>query len=97
MAAHLEPLGARIMLGVGAAFDFHAGRVPQAPRWIQRSGLEWFFRLTKDFKRLWPRYSRVVPRFLWLATRQLTGLQKFPLDAPGERNHQPISRTGSNG
>ncbi len=97
MAAHLEPLGARIMLGVGAAFDFHTGRVTQAPRWIQRSGLEWFFRLTKDFKRLWPRYSRVVPRFLWLATRQLTGLQKFPLDAPGERNHQPISRTGSNG
>lgn len=97
MAAHLEPLGARIMLGVGAAFDFHAGRVTQAPRWIQRSGLEWFFRLTKDFKRLWPRYSRVVPRFLWLATLQLTGLQKFPLDAPGPRDHETISRSGSNG
>jgi len=97
MAAHLEPLGARIMLGVGAAFDFHTGRVTQAPRWIQRSGLEWLFRLTKDFKRLWPRYSRVVPRFLWLATLQLTGFRKFPLDGPGGTRNPAITPTGSNG
>jgi len=97
MAAHLEPLGARIMLGVGAAFDFHTGRVTQAPRWIQRSGLEWFFRLTKDFKRLWPRYSRVVPRFLWLAALQLTGLRRFSLDAPAARDPEPITPAGPNG
>ena len=97
MAAHLEPLGARIMLGVGAAFDFHTGRVTQAPRWIQRSGLEWFFRLTKDFKRLWPRYSRVVPRFLWLATLQLTGFRKFRLETPGRTEDAAINPTGSNG
>ena len=97
MAGHLEPLGARIMLGVGAAFDFHTGRVAQAPRWIQRSGLEWLFRLTKDFKRLWPRYSRVVPRFLWLATLQLTGLRRFPIGSSGRTGNPAINPRGSNG
>jgi len=79
MATHLSRLNARIMIGVGAAFDFHAGRIIQAPRWIQRSGLEWLFRLTKDFRRLWPRYSRIVPLFLVKATGQLSGLRKYPL------------------
>lgn len=97
MAAHLEPLGARIMLGVGAAFDFHTGRVTQAPRWIQRSGLEWLFRLTKDFRRLWPRYSRVVPRFLCLATLQLAGLRRFPIEVSGRTGDPAINPAGSNG
>ncbi len=97
MAAHLEPLGARIMLGVGAAFDFHTGRVTQAPRWIQRSGLEWLFRLSKDFRRLWPRYSRVVPRFLWLAMLQLAGLRRFPIEVSGRTGDPAINPTGSNG
>lgn len=97
MAAHLEPLGARIMLGVGAAFDFHTGRVTQAPRWIQRSGLEWLFRLTKDFRRLWPRYSRVVPRFLWLAMLQLAGLRRFPIEVSERTGDPAINPTGSNG
>lgn len=79
MATYSKRLNARILIGVGAAFDFHAGRVVQAPRWIQRSGLEWLFRLTKDFKRLWPRYSRIVPRFLFQATGQLLGWRQYPL------------------
>ena len=56
------------MIGVGAAFDFHAGCTPQAPRWMQRVGLEWFFRLGVEPRRLWRRYLRVTPRFLplWL-------------------------------
>ena len=83
MASHLDRLNVRIMVGVGAAFDFHAGRVVQAPRWIQRSGLEWLFRLTKDFKRLWPRYSRIVPLFLWKAAGQLTGMRRYALDDSG--------------
>lgn len=82
MAAHLGRLDARIMLGVGAAFDFHTGRVSQAPRWIQRSGLEWFYRLCADPHRLWKRYSRIVPRFLWLALGQATGLRKYPIEPP---------------
>ncbi|MEN9675518.1 MAG: hypothetical protein RIS76_1414 [Verrucomicrobiota bacterium] len=80
MAEHVHKLDARILVGVGAAFDFFAGRVQQAPRWIQRSGFEWLYRLTRDFKRLWPRYSRIVPLFLWKAAGQLAGRRPRPLE-----------------
>ena len=50
---------------VGAAFDFHTGKVEQAPAWMQKNGLEWFFRLTREPKRLWKRYFEIVPLFLW--------------------------------
>lgn len=53
-----------IMLGVGAAFDFHAGLVPQAPSWMQNCGLEWLFRMIKEPKRLWKRYVYNNPRFI---------------------------------
>lgn len=62
--AHRERLPA-VLVAVGAAFDFHAGRLAQAPAWIQRAGLEWAFRLAVEPRRLWRRYARVVPRFLW--------------------------------
>jgi N-acetylglucosaminyldiphosphoundecaprenol N-acetyl-beta-D-mannosaminyltransferase len=52
------------MIGVGAAFDFHAGRTRQAPGWMQRNGLEWLFRLTVEPTRLWKRYLLITPRFL---------------------------------
>lgn len=70
MAAHRGRIHG-VMLGVGAAFDFHAGRVPQAPAWMQRTGLEWFFRLATEPRRLWGRYSRIVPRFIGLFGVQL--------------------------
>jgi N-acetylglucosaminyldiphosphoundecaprenol N-acetyl-beta-D-mannosaminyltransferase len=53
-----------VLVGVGAAFDFHAGNVAQAPRVLQRAGLEWAFRLSVEPARLWRRYAHVVPRFL---------------------------------
>lgn len=56
---------AKVMLGVGAAFDFHTGRVRQAPVWLQRTGLEWLFRLCMEPRRLGPRYLRNNPAFLW--------------------------------
>lgn len=65
-----------IMLGVGAAFDFHAGLVPQAPAWMQRSGLEWFYRLLKEPRRLWRRYFYNNPRFIWSIFLQMTKLRK---------------------
>ncbi|MGY0230811.1 WecB/TagA/CpsF family glycosyltransferase [Longispora urticae] len=65
MAAHVGRLDAPALFGVGAAFDFHAGLVPQAPAWIQKRGLEWAFRLTKEPKRLWRRYFRNNPAYLW--------------------------------
>ncbi|HEY1241966.1 MAG TPA: WecB/TagA/CpsF family glycosyltransferase [Bryobacteraceae bacterium] len=71
MSAHRDALPGLIMIGVGAAFDFHAGRVRQAPGWMQRNGLEWLFRLTVEPARLWRRYLLVTPRFLPLWAMQL--------------------------
>jgi N-acetylglucosaminyldiphosphoundecaprenol N-acetyl-beta-D-mannosaminyltransferase len=79
MAAHLGRVSAPVMVGVGAAFDFLSGRKPQAPRWMQRSGLEWLFRLATEPRRLWPRY-RQYPVFALLATAELLGLKRFPAD-----------------
>jgi len=63
-------LEAPVLVGVGAAFDFHAGLVPQAPDWMQHSGLEWLFRLSREPRRLWKRYARYNPRFVLEFTRQ---------------------------
>ncbi|MEI7729180.1 MAG: WecB/TagA/CpsF family glycosyltransferase [Verrucomicrobiota bacterium] len=79
MAHYLPKLPVTLMIGVGAAFDFHTGRVAQAPRWIQRSGLEWFYRMCREPRRLWRRYFKNNPRFVALALLQRTGLRKFPL------------------
>lgn len=80
MAEMLPELDVQIMLGVGAAFDFHSGRVRQAPRWMQRSGLEWCYRLWCEPRRLWRRYLSNNPRFVALACAQLSGLRKFSLE-----------------
>jgi len=74
MAEHRDRLSAAVLLGVGAAFDFHTGRVRQAPRWMMRTGLEWAFRLSQEPRRLWYRYLVYNPlfiiRFAWqLLTR----------------------------
>lgn len=79
MAEHLGKIEAPVMIGVGAAFDFLSGNKPQASRWIQRSGLEWLFRLATEPKRLWPRY-RQYPLFVWLVLLQLLGLREFPIE-----------------
>ena len=60
-----------VMLGVGAAFDFLAGVKPQAPGWMQSSGLEWTFRLASEPRRLWRRYLTQNPKFVVLAVAQL--------------------------
>ena len=65
-----------VMLGVGAAFDFHSGLKPQAPAWMQRVGLEWLFRLAAEPRRLWKRYLYHNPRFMVLAVGELLGLIK---------------------
>ena len=61
----------RYIITVGAAFDFHTGRLAQAPRWMQVSGLEWFYRLCKEPRRLWKRYIEIVPKFAILAGADL--------------------------
>jgi N-acetylglucosaminyldiphosphoundecaprenol N-acetyl-beta-D-mannosaminyltransferase len=63
MAAMRDRLDAAVLVGVGAAFDIHAGRLRQAPVWVQRRGLEWAFRLAVEPRRLWRRYLRNNPSF----------------------------------
>jgi N-acetylglucosaminyldiphosphoundecaprenol N-acetyl-beta-D-mannosaminyltransferase len=71
MVAMRPQLEAPVLIGVGAAFDFHAGLVRQAPNFIQDAGLEWAFRLANEPRRLWRRYTRYNPRFLAAFARQL--------------------------
>ncbi len=78
MVEYLPKLDVTLMVGVGAAFDFHSGRIKQAPRWIQRSGLEWFYRLCREPRRLAKRYCRNNPLFVLKFSSQLLGLKKYP-------------------
>jgi N-acetylglucosaminyldiphosphoundecaprenol N-acetyl-beta-D-mannosaminyltransferase len=73
MAEMRARLDAPVLIGVGAAFDFHAGLIPQAPGWMQRAGLEWLFRLAQEPRRLWRRYLNYNPRFVLGFTRQYVG------------------------
>jgi N-acetylglucosaminyldiphosphoundecaprenol N-acetyl-beta-D-mannosaminyltransferase len=60
----------KFIITVGAAFDFHTDQVKQAPQWMQKSGLEWFFRLLMEPKRLFMRYFEIVPKFIWLNIKE---------------------------
>jgi N-acetylglucosaminyldiphosphoundecaprenol N-acetyl-beta-D-mannosaminyltransferase len=80
MAEHVGRLTAPVLIGVGAAFDFHSGLKKQAPRWMQRNGLEWLFRLASEPGRLWHRYLVNNPLFLLLVLQQALGLKRYPDD-----------------
>lgn len=87
--SQLRPLlEAPVLLGVGAAFDFHAGRVSQAPGWMQRRGLEWLYRLIKEPRRLWKRYLTNNPRFvtaiLWRRPKLVASAVPLPGQPPAE-------------
>jgi N-acetylglucosaminyldiphosphoundecaprenol N-acetyl-beta-D-mannosaminyltransferase len=86
MARMMERLDPPVLIGVGAAFDFLSGRVRQAPRWMQRSGLEWLYRLTQEPRRLWRRYLRNNPRFLCLVAGEKLGLLRVD---PGDAGADP--------
>jgi N-acetylglucosaminyldiphosphoundecaprenol N-acetyl-beta-D-mannosaminyltransferase len=73
MIAHLGKIDATALIGVGAAFDFHAGTKPRAPIWMQRSGLEWLFRLMTEPRRLAPRYLIDYAMFIGYILQQVTG------------------------
>jgi len=79
MHAHIDRLDAPVLIGVGAAFDFLAGLKKQAPRWMQRSGFEWLFRLATEPRRLWRRYLVNNPRFLWGVALQALGVTRYEL------------------
>jgi N-acetylglucosaminyldiphosphoundecaprenol N-acetyl-beta-D-mannosaminyltransferase len=79
MARYVGRLPVPVMIGVGAAFDMHAGLKRQAPRWMQRIGFEWLFRLATEPRRLWRRYLINNPKFIWRLTLQLSGLVKYEI------------------
>lgn len=70
MAVHRDRVRA-VMIGVGAAFDYHAGTIKRAPLWMQKNGLEWLHRLASEPRRLWKRYLVTNSLFIFLALRQL--------------------------
>jgi N-acetylglucosaminyldiphosphoundecaprenol N-acetyl-beta-D-mannosaminyltransferase len=73
-------LEAPVLIAVGAAFDFHAGLLPQAPRWIQRGGLEWLFRLLHEPRRLAFRYLVYNPWFVVKVAAQAAGVRRYDLE-----------------
>jgi len=96
MRKYLSRLDTRLMFGIGAAFDFHTGRIQDCPDWVKKAGLQWFHRLVQEPRRLGRRYLRNNPAFLWKIALQLIGLRKYPVPT---RAHEPSQeervRTGA--
>jgi N-acetylglucosaminyldiphosphoundecaprenol N-acetyl-beta-D-mannosaminyltransferase len=80
MAAHRSQLNAPVLIAVGAAFDFHAGKISQAPKWMQSAGLEWLFRLIQEPRRLWYRYLVYNPLFVVLVLAQSLRIRHYAVD-----------------
>lgn len=78
MSRYLPLLDTRLMFGVGAAFDYHTGRIRDCALWIKRAGLQWLHRLLQNPRRMWRRNLRNNPAFLWHIALQLTGLRRYP-------------------
>jgi N-acetylglucosaminyldiphosphoundecaprenol N-acetyl-beta-D-mannosaminyltransferase len=92
MARYLPALNTKLMFGVGAAFDYHTGRIRDCSDWIKRAGLQWLHRLLQDPRRLWRRYLRNNPAFMWRITLQLAGLRRYP---PVVETHVPSDQRGA--
>ena len=82
MAEHRSRLEPAVLVGVGAAFDLLSGTVRQAPRWVQRSGFEWLFRLAVEPRRLWRRYLLNIPRFAVALVRRPPTMRPTPPGSP---------------
>ena len=96
MARYVDRLQVPLLVGVGAAFDFHTGRISDSPNWMKRAGLQWLHRLLQDPKRLGPRYLRHNPAFARLIALQLMGfrshLSKGASEARNTRNKSDAQR-----
>ena len=73
MGRNAGRLDVSVMIGVGGTFNFITGKVKRAPRWVQRSGLEWIYRICQEPGRLWRRYAYGFVKFSWLSLRALAG------------------------
>lgn len=78
MAQWFNRFQAPLLVGVGAAFDYHTGALRDSPRWVKRAGLQWLHRLIQEPRRLWRRYLRTNPAFLWHIAWQLAGRRRNP-------------------
>ena len=87
MHRYLDRLDTTLMFGVGAAYDFHTGRIQDAPQWVKTIGMQWLHRLMQDPRRLWKRYLRNNPAFLWHIALQLSGLRQY---TPAQRKYVPV-------
>jgi N-acetylglucosaminyldiphosphoundecaprenol N-acetyl-beta-D-mannosaminyltransferase len=85
MSSHIGRVSAPVMVGVGAAFDFHAGLKSQAPYWMQRSGTEWLYRLITEPKRLWKRYLTNNPLFVLSYLMQVLRLKSYPMPESSQK------------
>ncbi len=99
MAQYVDRLQVPMLVGVGAAFDYHTGRIRDCSEWVKRAGLQWLHRLMQDPRHLWRRYLCNNPAFLWHIAWQISGLRRYPLNwemhAPkerGDRLHESASR-----
>jgi N-acetylglucosaminyldiphosphoundecaprenol N-acetyl-beta-D-mannosaminyltransferase len=79
MAQYLTKLDTKVMIGVGAAFDIHTGRIKESPEWLKATGFQWFHRMCQEPRRLWKRYLYNNPRFIVRITAQLLGFRKYKL------------------
>jgi N-acetylglucosaminyldiphosphoundecaprenol N-acetyl-beta-D-mannosaminyltransferase len=91
MAEHWHRLDTTLMIGVGAAFDYHTGRIKDAPDWIKKSGLQWAHRVVQEPRRLWKRYAVSNSRFLLSLPLQVMHIKQFPLDAEPPTPSGPYS------
>lgn len=88
MADNIDHFACRVMIGVGAAFDFHTGKLQDSPDWVKHAGLQWLHRLCQDPSRLWKRYLINNSAFLLQIVLQLTGLKAYNLNS-GDHWFQP--------
>jgi N-acetylglucosaminyldiphosphoundecaprenol N-acetyl-beta-D-mannosaminyltransferase len=86
MARYVDRLQVPLLVGVGAAFDYHTGRIQDSPDWIKRAGLQWLHRLLQDPRHLWKRYLRNNPAFVWGVLLQTLKLRQYPRVANGKKD-----------
>jgi N-acetylglucosaminyldiphosphoundecaprenol N-acetyl-beta-D-mannosaminyltransferase len=80
MAQYVQKIEAKILVGVGAAFDYHTGAIKDTPAWMKKAGLQWAHRLAQEPGRLTKRYLKNNPMFLWKIGLQFAGLSKYSLN-----------------
>ena len=89
MAEYIGKLDTKVMLGVGAAFDVHTGKMQDSPEWIKRLGMQWFHRLVQEPRRLGKRYGVIVPLFIYKIFLQFAGAKKYQIEPDDFKNRKP--------